>query len=134
MNKAFMIAGLLLGLAGMASTASAEEDAAANARARLEAAQKVYKCLLARWRTDPNFSEPFEQLHRWSLRWREAQAEPGTKKDRLAAAEAHLMRMRDLDKVARKLLEKRLLAPYEVSQTEFYRLDAEKHLHAVKKN
>jgi hypothetical protein len=133
MKKAVMLAGLLPSLAGRAPAPAEEKDAAVNARARREAAEKVYMGLLARWKLDPNFPAPFERLHRWSSRWMEAQAEPGTKKDRLAAARAHLARMRELEKEAQELLKKRLIAPYEVSEAEFYRLDAEKRLRALGK-
>jgi hypothetical protein len=133
MRKSMLLSCLLLSLTGRASAAPQDKDAPANARARMEAAQKVYKGLLARWKVDPNLPDPFERLHRWSSRWMEAQAEPGTKKDQIAAAEAHLARMRELEKEARKLLQEKFIAPHEVSATEFYRLDAEKHLRAVKK-
>jgi hypothetical protein len=134
MRTSLLFAGLLLSLAGMTSAAAAEDDAAANARARMEAAQKVYKGLLARWAIDPNLQPAvYEHLYRWSCRWMEAQAESGTKKDRLTAAEAHLARMRDLEKTARKLLKEGLGAPYEVSAIEFYRLDAEKRLQTIRK-
>jgi len=135
MRTTVLLAGLMLNLAGSASAAPQDRDAAANARARMEAAQKVYQGILARQKVDPNLSGPhvWELLHRWSSRWMEAHAEAGARKDQIAAAEAHLARMRGLEKYARGVLKQKMVAPYEVSAAEFYRLDAEKHLRAVKK-
>jgi cobalt-zinc-cadmium efflux system membrane fusion protein len=107
--------------------------AAANAKARLGAAQAVYKGLLARRRSDPNFQASLERLYHWSLRWGAAQAEGGTKKDRLAAAEAHLARMRELENQTREQRKKGMAAAYEVSEAEFFRLAAENRLGALKK-
>jgi hypothetical protein len=114
--------------------AAPDDDTAANAKARMQAAQKVYKGLMARSAIDPNVGPGiYDQLYRWSQRWMEAQADSGTKKDQAAAAEAHLARMRELEKMARKLEKQKLLAPYELSAIEFYRLAAEKHLRSVGK-
>ncbi len=134
MKTFVLIAGVLLALTSQSFAASRDEDATANARARMEASQKVYKGLLARSAVDPNLGPGvYEQLHRWSRRWMEAQAESGTRKDQIASAEAHLARMRELEKTARKLAKEKFLAAYEVSAIEFYRLDAEKHLGAIQK-
>jgi hypothetical protein len=134
MRKSVMLAAVLLSVAGKTSAARADEDTAANAKARMEAAKKIYNGLLARWAIDPNVQSTVgEHLHRWSCRWMEAQAEVGSRKDQIAAAEAHLGRMRELEKTARKLLAEKFVAPYEVAAIEFYRLDAEKRLHTVKK-
>jgi hypothetical protein len=133
MREAVMLAGLLMSLAGRGSAPAEEKGAGANAKARREAAEKVYEGLLARRRVDPTTSAPYERLHRWSLHWMEAQAETGTKKEHLAAAEAHLARMRDLEREAQELRKKRLIVPYEVFEAEFYRLDAEKRLRALGK-
>ena len=133
MKNATLLAGLLLSLAGISSAAVSADDAQANAKARMHAAQKVYKGLLARSAIDPNVSSAvYEQLYRWSCRWMEAEVESGTKADKLAV-EGHVGRMRGLEKMAQKLLKVKLIAPYEASAIEFYRLDAEKRLHAVQK-
>jgi hypothetical protein len=120
----------------------AAEDAkaeAANAKARVEAAQKVYKGMIARRNSDPSGGAAglawFEQLNRWSLRWMGAQCDLSTKKaDKVAAVEAHLKRMREWEKNAKAMAKKgSVIAPYEVSAVTFYRLDAEKLLRKAKK-
>jgi hypothetical protein len=134
MKNATLLAGLLLSLAGISSAAVAVDDAQANAKARMVAAQKVYKGVLARSAIDPNVSSAvYEQLYRWSYRWMEAEVESGTKRDKLAPVEGHVGRMRELEKMAQKLLKKGLISPYEVSAIEFYRLAAEKRLRADQK-
>jgi hypothetical protein len=134
MKNATLLSGLLLSLAGMSSAAFPADDAQSNAKARMDAARKVYKALLARSAIDPNVSSVvYDQLYRWSCRWMEAQVESGTNKEKLSAVEGHVGRMRELDKMAQQLLNKKLIAPYEVSAIEFYRLDAEKRLRAVQK-
>jgi hypothetical protein len=130
---------VLLGL-GIVAPIQARDDSdiRANARARMDAAQRVYKGMLARFRTDPNFHISYErllkELYCWSTRWVEAQIEMSAKKaDHIDAAVEHLLRMRELEKSVRGAQRKRMATNYEVAAAEFYRLDAEKKVINLKK-
>ena len=104
-----------------------EGEAAANAKARLEAARKMYEGTLRLYKTGPPVPLDVEKLYRWSRRWLKAQHELATKKeDRVAAAEAHLTRMRSLEKTLRQMLKSREVPAFEVAGAEFYRLEAER--------
>jgi hypothetical protein len=128
--------GLLLW--GVAQADPADE-ARANARARMEAARKVYQGNRLRFSRDPTFKMEsitfFETQYRWSTRWAQAEAEAGEKKAaRVAAFEAHLARMREQEKAVKSMAGKKgTLAPYEPAYAEYYRLEAEKLLAEVKK-
>jgi hypothetical protein len=136
---AILVAGLLLSLGGAAPVETRDDkDLRANARARMEAAKTVYKGMLARFRTDPNFHLSFSRLLRelylWSTRWLEAQIEMSAKKaDHIDAAVEHLIRMRELEKSTLAARRQRMATDYEVAAAEFYRLDAEKQVLKLKK-
>jgi hypothetical protein len=133
-----LTAGVLLSLAGLAQSETKEDkEARANAKARMEAARKVYNGMLLRWRMGPpgevSTSDVLEKGALWSRRWMEAQIEASTKKaDQIAAAEEHLARMRKMEKIATDQHKNKALASYEVSVAEFHRLDAEKRLRKLK--
>jgi hypothetical protein len=135
----WLLTALAVGLTG-GVLRGAEDDAkaeAANAKARMEAARKVYKGILARARIDPGAplsSAVFAGLNRWSLRWMEAQRDLSRKKkEQFTAVEAHVKRMRELEKMGERMGKKGLLSASEVSAVTFYRLDAEKLLLKAKK-
>ncbi len=108
------------------SPAQAGQGQKANAKARLQAARKVYEGYLSRYKIGPSQPLDAEKLYQWSRRWLEAQQDLALKKaDRVAAAEAHLARMRRLEQTMRDLARKEV-APYEVAGAEFYRLEAER--------
>lgn len=102
-----------------------------NAQARLASAQKAYELALQQ-QTQLLAMDP-EFLALWSRRWLEAQRELATSKDQqIAALEAHLGRLRNLEKFA-----KRLSATGQGRQTdavvaEYHRLEAEQWLSQVK--
>jgi hypothetical protein len=126
-------AGLLLGLAVLTSAARADEDAVANAKARTEAARKVYDGMLAKAKTFGDPADP-EKLYRWSRRWMEAECDTTDKKtDHVAAAEAHLDRMKKREALARELAKTGQIGPVEVAAAEYYRLKAEQTLARTKK-
>jgi hypothetical protein len=140
-TKGCTAAGLAVWLAVAAGTAG-EAELRANARARLEAARKVYQGHQARQKVEvptPGLKMPpvlglpfFERLHHWSLRWMDAERELAEKQaGRVAAVAAHLDRMRGLEKEAKKAVFG--LAPYEATAVTFYRLEAEKLLLREKK-
>jgi hypothetical protein len=104
-----------------------EGEAAANAKARLEAARKVYEGYLDRYKRGEPQPLNAELLYRWSRRWLEAQQELATKKEgKVAAAEAHLTRMRGLEKYLRSAHKSGVAATFDVAGAEFYRLEAER--------
>jgi hypothetical protein len=131
----FALAGVLVGLLAVGQGHAAKKD---NAKARAEAARKVYQGLQKRTRFapgGPSGGELFELLFKWSSRWAEAQAETVTKKrDRLTAWQGHVDRMRDMEETAKKLLAGRgLISEYEVTAATYYRLEAEKKLSEAKR-
>ena len=141
-SRLFLV-GLALGLLGGGPAEAADDARVANARARLAAAQKVYKGLQDRWRSGPpaddltklSYRDFAELSYRWSVRWLEAQQETSPRQaDQVAAAEAHLARMRQLAKMLRAARGLGgFVSPVEVAAGEFYRLDAERALLRLKK-
>jgi hypothetical protein len=118
---------LYLGVFAGASS-GADESTVENARARLAAARKVYEGTWQRWR---DLGRPLvvEELYRWSCRWLEAEEEVnGNKAGRVAAAVAHLDRMKQVESLAREMHAKGLVDPADVPATQFYRLEAERRL------
>jgi hypothetical protein len=131
LTRPFRLAVLILVLAAPAALLSpaqgSQGEAAANAKARLEAARKVYEGSLRRYKTGPPEPLNVEKFYWWSRRWLEAQQELATKKeDRVAAAEAHLTRMRSLEKTLRAMHKDGAALDIEVVGAEFYRLEAER--------
>jgi hypothetical protein len=129
----------LLGFGVLALSAlRAEEPPAANpkranAKARAEAAAKVYKGILLRKQVDPSAPSDPEVLSRWSRRWMEAEQELSEKKEgRIAAAEAHLERMKKVETAYKQLLENKAISPVEGAAAEFFRLEAERDLAQLK--
>jgi hypothetical protein len=130
--------GVVLGLCvagGLTSLARADatEDLA-NAKARVEAARKVYNGMLRRRQIDPKFGLNLEKFYQWSRRWMEAQHDvSATKKNQVAAIEAHLARIKTLEKAVKEVIKAGSDASsYEAKAAEFYRLEAEKWLRKAK--
>ena len=132
---------LLMGQYAGSDDKNKDDDKTTNAKERVEAIKKVYKGMEARWKNEvvlpgfvpvfTNMTDFFETRNRWSLRWMEAEQESSDKKaDQIAAATAHLERMRKDEKVALGM--KKALAPYEAEIAKFFRLDAEKRLMLAK--
>jgi hypothetical protein len=113
--------------------AGADEKAAENAKARMAAAQKVYQGTLARLKVDANYPLDAEGLYRWSRRWLEAERELREKKEgRVAAAQAHLDRMKKLEALMRGWRDSKFFTDTDVAAVEFYRLEAERWLARAK--
>ncbi len=144
MKHTWQIVVLMTGLLLVSSrNGLADEKDKANANARMEAARKVYEGTIRRWKTElpvagkgggakvPEFGMGlFEHLHRWSLRWMEAEQEASDKKaDKIAAAESHLKRMTEHEKAWKGNSN---LSGVERAALEFYRLEAEKLLKKAK--
>jgi hypothetical protein len=107
---------------------AADEPAVANAKARLEAAQKVYDDLYKRMETDPaRYPLDFDKLCTWSVRWMEAQRDASGDADAKGKAiQDHLARVKDIGRLANDLAKKGVTAGYDIAITDFYRLEAER--------
>ncbi len=122
---------LTLCLSGGAAPA---DETTENAKARLEAAQKVYEGILAKRQVDPAEKTDFERLYLWSHRWMEAQAEVGGPDGtKVKSAEAHLERVKKLEALVKGLVEHGHISKFEVAAAEFRRLEAERVLEEAKK-
>jgi hypothetical protein len=65
-------------------------------------------------------------LYRWSKRWLKAEREQSERPaDPVAALQAHLDRMRDLEQIVQKLQRGGLTTVDEISAVEFYKSEAE---------
>jgi multidrug resistance efflux pump len=96
-------------------------------KSRLEAARQAYQ-LLAKSMAAQESSD-VEGLYRWSQRWLDAQRDVSAKKeDHIAALEAHLGRMRDLEKLAKNFAKAGQGSAHNAAAAEFYRADAELQL------
>lgn len=129
---------VLLGFGVLAAVEARADDPPANAKienakARLEAVRKVYKDLEERWKIDVNTHLDPEKPYQWSRRWMEAEQDLSSKKaDQIAAAEAHLERMKKSEETI-KLAEKAgFVLKAEVAAQNFFRLEAERTLANLK--
>jgi hypothetical protein len=111
-----------------AGPAGAADPEAANLLARLavqrrDAARKSYEVFWLDYR-ERRTSE--DLLYRWSLRWLEAEKDLSDQQaDRVAAYQGHYDRMRDLDRLIRRLHTSGQSTIEEASAAEYYRVEAE---------
>jgi hypothetical protein len=107
----------------LAGAAAAGPVPAETLKARLQAAREAYdQSDYIFWRGRGSL----ENVYRWSLRVLDAQKTLAQNKDdEVAAARAHLERMVDLEKKARKLFEAGVLAEQDLPAARYYRHDAE---------
>ncbi len=128
MNRVLFVLPLLLGaLAAGPLPADQDQDTAAQiaklATQRRDAARKTYEVWWANYREG---RAPAEILYRWSYRWLQAERrlvpQPA---DQVGAYKAHWERMRDLDRVVRKLQRAGIITIDEVSSAEYYLTEAE---------
>jgi hypothetical protein len=100
---------------------------------RLEAARETFKGIVERLKINPNFHASGEMLYLWSRRWMEAEQALATDKaGKTAALRGHVERMRKLEAAAAEGRKQGMVPAYEVSQTRYYRIEAEMWLAAVK--
>lgn len=109
------------------STGAASTAPTSNARARFEAARKVYEGILARHQLE---SKPqpadFENLCLWSRRWMDAQREMSDEKaNQLEAIAAHLGRVKELERRANEWAKANAIPESEAAALEYHRLLAE---------
>ena len=118
-----------LGLAALGRPARAD-DLVDNAKARAAAAGEAYKLAWLRLveNVEPASSANLEVLHLWSRRGMEAQQEVSNKKeDKIAAAQAHLERMKQLEDLVKKLVNGGVRV-LDSAPAKFYRLEAERQV------
>jgi len=122
--RVFLIAFVLTGV--MAEKGTADNTKPADlARARAEAARETYEGILLR-RTQQPAESPLEAVYQWSRRWMEAeQSLAPDKAGKAAALRGHLERMRKLETTTAEHRKGGFAAAFEVSQTRFYRIEAE---------
>jgi hypothetical protein len=122
---AALVVSLTLGL----SPARCDDAAVENARARRDAARKVYKGILERAQVDTGAGLDPERICLWSRRWMEAERElAGDAEEKVAAVQGHLDRMKERETAVRKMVNSRLAAATDLAAQEFYRLEAERLL------
>ncbi len=123
---------LTLGLAATAPAARGDERTD-NARARADAARRVYESL---WNPssqkgigDKTLQSGVSNLDRayvWSHRWMEAAEEAADKTaDKIAAVQAHLDRMRKVEAYVKAQRERQSATDADMAAQEYYRLEAE---------
>jgi hypothetical protein len=106
------------------------QGAPALAEAKFTAARKAYE---AHWKALPTGLSDPEKVYLWSRRVLEAQRALSPKKaDRVAAAEAHLERMRDLQKATVQRYKAGRNSFAEVAGTDFYLAEAQSGLAQAK--
>lgn len=126
--------GILLGL-GLTSTPRAAPEAeqdrlAALQRQKRDAARKTFEVT---WQNYREGRRGPESLYWWSRRWLESEQQLlGEKGDKSVAAQKHLERMKDLEKVIRDLQRSNIATVDEISAAEFYRSEAEIWLRQAK--
>ncbi len=134
---ALVVSGIIAaGLYGNAADEKAKPGpAAATAKARRDAARKVYE---GTWQHHVQAPEdaPFnlDLYHDWSVRWMQAERDLSqTKAEEIAALEEHLKRMQSWKEICEKQVTEGGGAPkYRVSWAEFFQLEAEDWVAAAK--
>jgi hypothetical protein len=100
------------------------------AKVRIEAAQAAYDQIFP---LPFNGIRPVQEVYEWSNRWREAAMWAAqTKAEKVAAAEAHLDRMRELQKPVKEGEKAGRVPSFEAWATDFYVAEAELLLSAAK--
>jgi hypothetical protein len=127
-----LILGYLLGAGVTTPPAPADPPAARTepARCRRNAARQVYGQALQLY--SEGLQLDAERVYLWSCRWLDAERGLGTQKaDHVAALTAHRDRMTALHEMARR--HGGLVAPMEVTATDYYRAEAEEWLAAAQR-
>jgi hypothetical protein len=128
MSRYVGLLALLAGTLAAVPVALGQEPDPAAAIARLavqrrEAARRTYEVT---WIDYRERRASLDGLYRWSVRWLEADRQLSDQPaDQVAAFKAHFERMRDLDRLIRKLRAAGQTTIDETSAAEFYRTEAE---------
>jgi len=133
-SRVFLLAVAALAVAGAVRACVAAPPSTSKVprellQARLEAARRAYdltETLLHTGKAD------FSELPLWSRRWLEAErALATTGADQVAALEAHLERMKALEKGVRKMMDVGFALPRDGAAATYYRVEAEVWLREV---
>jgi hypothetical protein len=90
--------------------------------AKLDAARRACELIALDYRLG---RASYEQFATWSRRWMEAQKESGKRSDQQTAVEAHVDRMRQLEKAAKERVAAKQAPASEEPATEYLRIEAE---------
>lgn len=115
--------GLGTGILSAAPAPAAPKVPPQLAKARLDAARKAYESYWLRLRNLGNVAP--EPVYVWSRRWMEAQQATGEKDAERAAVQAHLDRMKELEKIFGKVALVGQGTQADASATQYYRIEAE---------
>lgn len=127
------VASLLAALVLIAAAGRQGAPALPDAQARLEAAAKVCQLLHDENDGAPRTHEGVEHTYIWSKRWMEAQRDVEMSKDGgVAAAEAHLQRMREFDQRIQKLHEQGAVPLFYAASTRYFVVEGEELLARAK--
>jgi multidrug efflux pump subunit AcrA (membrane-fusion protein) len=100
-------------------------DVKALAKARLDAAEKVYGALMKQWQAGLGRAD-IDQFYRWSLHWLDAQRDTnGGKEERLGALEGHFQRMMEVQRFVAELVKTGQSPAWQGPAADFYRTEAE---------
>jgi hypothetical protein len=132
-SSAWLMAGLLLGSVANAAQAAPEagDKTTALVKAKRDAARKTFEAIWVDYREGRG---GMERLYWWSRRWLESdqQLAGEQKAERVTAAQGHLDRMRQLERLIRNLQQSKVATIDEVSAAEYFRLEAELWLQQAK--
>lgn len=108
-----------------AAGVAADKPDVERARAERNAAKKAFELHLAYYNTSGRTNFPAEKLYVWSRRWMQGEQRlTPDRTGRLAAAEAHLARMTQLERVVKLNFKAGLAISADVAAAEYYRLRA----------
>jgi hypothetical protein len=102
-------------------------------KARVDAARRTYEALAKNYiESRPPLAE---LLYRWSCRWLDAERHLSARQsDQVAACQAHLNRMKEVERVTKDRFRNRYVPIEEDSAAQFYRVEAEIWLAEARKN
>jgi len=101
---------------------------------RMHSARRTYELIVEAWQKAGAASDE-QQVYLWSRRWFEAERELAqNNKNKAAAIEAHLDRMKNLEMQAKKLHKAGQVPASAIPATEFYRFEAESWLVQARAN
>ncbi len=117
------VTAMVLTLATTPPLRAADEATAKQFRAKAEAARKTYEVF---WKDYKEGLVPFTEVpYRWSRRWMKAELELlDAKADRMPTYQAHLERMRDLERKARDRVRIKVSSIDELSAAQYYVAEA----------
>ena len=106
------------------------DDLTDNAKACAAAAADAYESTFKRLvEAAPDSAAGVDPLYQWSLRWMTAEQDASDKKeDRIAAAEAHLERMKKVEDRVKTMHRVGILFMKDEQAAKFYRLEAERQV------